>query len=116
MKRKPLARNVSAIPKSAKLELNTDDFENMDTDEKILVLSRTIEEMYGLLQDIASSKALDDWIPQAEAERLTGLSKTTLHLLRSKGEITYSRFADRKVFYRRSDLVRYLDRREKMRA
>ena len=88
----------------------------MITDEKILVLSRTIEEMYDLLQDIASSKALDDWIPQEEAERLTGLSKTTLHLLRTNGEITFSRFGDRKVFYRRSNLVRYLDQRERMRA
>lgn len=116
MKRTPTSSDVSAIPKSAKLELNIDDFENMDTDEKILVLCRTIEEMYGLLQDIAVSKALDDWIPQDEAQRLTGLSKTTLHLLRSNGEITYSRFAGRKVFYRRSDLVRYLDQREKIRA
>lgn len=116
MKRFTSNRTVSDSLNSSKLELNTEDFEEMSTDQKLIVLSRTVQEMYGLLTDLASSNALDDWIDQKQTEQLTGLSKSTLHQLRSRGEITFSRFGSRKVFYRKSDLIRYLDHREKMKA
>jgi hypothetical protein len=88
----------------------------MITEEKLEVLHSSIEEVRGLLVDIAASKGLDDWIPQRDAEKLTGLSKSSLYNLRQRGDITYSTFTDKKIFYRRSDLIRYLDKREKMRA
>lgn len=91
-------------------------FENMTTDEKLLHLSASITEMKGLLLDIAASKGLEDWISQREAENLTGLSTSTLYNLRQKGAISSSSFTGKEVFYRRSDLIRFLDKREKMRA
>lgn len=85
-------------------------------DEKLLYLSTSISEMKTLLQDIATSKGLDDWISQKAAQVLTGLSKSTLYNLRQRGVITYSSFTGKEIFYRRSDLIQYLDRRERMRA
>lgn len=88
----------------------------MITDEKLEVLSSSIEEMRTILRGIANANSLEDWIPQREAQKLTGLSKSTLYTLRQRGDITFSTFTGKKIFYRRSDLIRYLDKREKMRA
>jgi len=116
MKRFTSNRTVSGSLNSSKLEFTTEDFEEMSTDEKLIVLRRTVQEMHNLLTDLASSNALDDWIDQKQAEALTGLSTSTLYNLRQRGDITSSSFTGKEVFYRRSDLIRYLDYREKMRA
>ena len=88
----------------------------MTTDEKLQTLNTSISEMRSLLLDIAVSKGLEDWVSQKQAERITGLGKTSLYTLRKEGRITFSKFSDKKLFYRRSDLIRYLDMQEKLKA
>lgn len=87
----------------------------MTTDERIQHIYEEICLMSEQLSAISASKALDDWIPQKQAEHITGLCKSTLYAMRKKGLLTHSTFS-KEVFYRRSDLVRYLDKQEKLRS
>lgn len=59
------------------------------------------------------SESLDDWIDETTVRHLTGLGKSTLYKLRQAGKLTSSRFGERKVFYRKSDLKKLLDKNEK---
>lgn len=102
--------------KSATLVSNGHNKASMSTDELIAHIHEHIQKMSEQLTAIADSKALDDWIPQKQAEHITGLSKSTLYNLRQQDKLTYASFTGKEVFYRRSDLVRYLDKQEKLRS
>ena len=84
-----------------------------ETLEALCVQMHEINRSIALL---TNTIGLDDWVPQKEAEKLTGLSKSTLYSLRKQNELTYSTFTGKKIFYRRSNLIRFLDKREKMKG
>jgi len=102
--------------KSATLVSNGHNKASMSTDELIEHMYEHIQQMSEQLTAIAASKALDDWISQKQAEQLTGLSKSTLYAMRKQDLLTHSTFTGKEVFYRRSDLIRFLNMQEKMRS
>lgn len=79
--------------------------------ELLEVLTARLEKIERLLDHAALG--LDDWVDEATVKELTGLGKSTLYMLRKNGDLTSSRFSKRKVYYRRSDLGRLLDKNEK---
>lgn len=88
----------------------------MTTEEKIETIYEHVCKMREQLTTIAAAKAMDDWISQKQAEQLTGLSKSTLYAMRRQGLLTHSTFTGKEVYYRRSDLIRFLNMQEKMRS
>lgn len=88
----------------------------MTTEERIELIYEDIRLMSEQLAAIADSKALNDWISQKQAEQITGLSKSTLYAMRKQDLLTHSTFTGKEVYYRRSDLIRYLDKQEKLRS
>ncbi len=102
--------------KSATLVSHRQSTAPMSTDEMIELMCEHIQQMSEQLTAIAASKALDDWISQKQAEQLTGLSKSTLYAMRKQDLLTHSTFTGKEVYYRRSDLIRFLNMQEKMRS
>jgi len=92
------------------------DFDKMTTDQKLESLNNSLAELRHLLSGLVASNGLEDWVNQKDTESLTGLGKSSLYNLRQRGDITSSTFTGKEVFYRKSSLVRYLDKREKMKA
>lgn len=102
--------------KSATLAYHSQPTAPMTTEERIELIYEDIQQLSEQLAAIAAPKALDDWISQKQAEQLTGLSKSTLYAMRKQDLLSHSTFTGKEVFYRKSDLVSYLNRQEKNRA
>jgi predicted DNA-binding transcriptional regulator AlpA len=102
--------------KSATLVSHRQPTNPMTTEERIELIYEDIRLMSEQLAAIADSKALNDWISQKQAEQITGLSKSTLYAMRKQDLLTHSTFTGKEVYYRRSDLIRYLDKQEKLRS
>lgn len=85
--------------------------------EYILIEKFIFESIIARLKDCASEvaklkqnfgvKPLDDWIDNQTAQRLLKRGQRTLQTLRSTGKLGYSIIED-KVFYPRTELMRYL--------
>lgn len=85
--------------------------------EYILIEKFIFESIVARLKDCASEvaklkqnfgvKPLDDWIDNQTAQRLLKRSQRTLQTLRSTGKLGYS-IIEGKVFYTRTELMRYL--------
>lgn len=85
--------------------------------EYILIEKFIFESFVARLKDCASEvaklkqnfgvKPLDDWIDNQTAQRLLKRSQRTLQTLRSTGKLGYS-IIEGKVFYPRTELLRYL--------
>lgn len=82
--------------------------------EDLQKLQDLVVHLVGQLED--RGYGLDDWIDQRTAERLTGLKSSALRALRQQDLITWSQFGSKQIFYRRSDLIRFLDQQERKRA
>lgn len=54
----------------------------------------------------------DDWITEAQAQKVSGLSRSTLLKLRKEGKLTVSTLSGKQNFYRMSDLQRLIDNNE----
>jgi hypothetical protein len=102
--------------KSATLAYHSQPTGPMTTEERIELIYEDIQQLSEQLAAIAAPKALDDWISQKQAEQLTGLSKSTLYAMRRQDLLTHSTFTGKEVYYRRSDLIRFLNMQEKMRS
>jgi len=87
------------------------------TMEYILIEKFIFESIIARLKDCASEvaklkqnfgvKPLDDWIDNQTAQRLLKRGQRTLQTLRSTGKLGYS-IIEGKVFYPRTELMRYL--------
>lgn len=55
------------------------------------------------------TKMLGDWIDNQEACLMLGLSSRKMQALRDGGKIAYTRI-ERRVFYRKDDIIRYLEK------
>lgn len=85
--------------------------------EYILIEKYVFEAFVGQLKDCAIEvsrlkqnygiKPLDDWIDNKTAQRLLNRGQRTLQTLRSTGKLGYS-IIEGKVFYPRTELLRYL--------
>jgi hypothetical protein len=79
-------------------------------EEKIAEMQVKVDAIYKML---LADKSLGDWIIEARAIELSGLSKSTLFVLRKAGKLTSSTISGKGVFYRRSDFERMLNDNEK---
>lgn len=85
--------------------------------EYILIEKIIFDSIIARLKDCASEvaklkqnfgvKPLDDWIDNQTAQRLLKRGQRTLQTLRSTGKLGYS-IIEGKVFYPRTELMRYL--------
>lgn len=85
--------------------------------EIVSIEAKTFMEMNHALDAIAkkvyeicggSTKNMDDWIDNQEACILMDISPRKLLLLRRSRAIPYS-YIDRKVYYKRQDIIRFLE-------
>ena len=75
-------------------------------------LENKLEAVLNRLDEKNTEQAIGDWLPESVVMRLTGLSKSTLFRLRNECKLTSSTLKTKKVFYRKSDLVKLLDKNE----
>lgn len=78
--------------------------------QAFLEMNRALETLACKVQEICgeNSRSMDDWIDNQEACMLTGLSPGKLLQLRRRRALPYS-YIDRKVYYRRQDIIRFLE-------
>ena len=62
---------------------------------------------------IAEKQSIGDWMNEKLTMNITGLGKTKLYELRNTGKVRSSSLTERKLFYRRSDLERLLNKNQK---
>ena len=85
------------------------------TDEIKLTLSNLEKKLNTILSKLDEKNtdvAIGDWIPELSAIRMTGLSRSTLFRLRNENALTSSTLKNKKVFYRKSDLEKLLNKNE----
>lgn len=79
-----------------------------------VAFERMLEKMHALcilIEDTSNrhkTKMLGDWIDNQEACLMLGVSSRKLQTLRDGGKIAYTRI-ERRVFYRKDDITRYLE-------
>ena len=78
--------------------------------QAFLEMNRALETLACKVQEICgeNSRSMDDWIDNQEACMLTGLSPGKLLQFRRRRALPYS-YIDRKVYYRRQDIIRFLE-------
>lgn len=80
--------------------------------EKFEHLVHKIDELFVLLyQKNELPLKIEDWVPEAYAQKLLGLKKTSLWALRKKGKIIYSKIGS-KIFYSRSSIEKMLNKNQ----
>jgi hypothetical protein len=81
---------------------------------KFEALVAKVDALHNLVETLLAEKNnLAGYISQEDAEKLTGLSKSTLYKLRKRGELLSSSFGGRDVYYKRSDMEALLRKNEK---
>lgn len=83
-------------------------------DAQIKALEKKIDELYAIIEKfIAEKQSIGDWMNEELTMTITGLGKTKLYELRNSGKVRSSSLTERKLFYRRSDLERLLNKNQK---
>lgn len=81
---------------------------------QIRALEKKIDELYAIIEKfIAEKQSIGDWMNEKLTMNITGLGKTKLYELRNTGKVRSSSLTERKLFYRRSDLERLLNKNQK---
>ena len=81
---------------------------------QIKALEKKIDELYAIIEKfIAEKQSIGDWMNEKLTMNITGLGKTKLYELRNTGKVRSSSLTERKLFYRRSDLERLLNKNQK---
>ena len=75
-------------------------------------LENKLDAVLNKLDEKNTDQTIGDWLPEAVVMRLTGLSKSTLFRLRTECKLTSSTLKTKKVFYRKGDLVKLLNKNE----
>lgn len=78
--------------------------------QTFLEMNRALETLAKKVWEICgeNSRSMDDWIDNQEACMLMGVSPGKLLQLRRRRAIPYSHI-DRKVYYRRQDIIRFME-------
>ena len=73
--------------------------------------TKSVERLQGLLrnqeQQVRNRKATE-WIGTDEVCRMLGIGKRTVHAMRERGELPYSKL-EHKIYYRMGDIIRLMD-------
>lgn len=86
----------------------------ISNDAQIKALEKKIDELYAIIEKfIAEKQSIGDWMNEELTMTITGLGKTKLYELRNSGKVRSSSLTERKLFYRRSDLERLLNKNQK---
>jgi len=86
----------------------------ISNDAQIKALEKKIDELYAIIEKfIAEKQSIGDWMNEKLTMNITGLGKTKLYELRNSGKVRSSSLTERKLFYRRSDLERLLNKNQK---
>ena len=86
----------------------------ISNEAQIKALEKKIDELYAIIEKfIAEKQSIGDWMNEKLTMNITGLGKTKLYELRNNGKIRSSSLTERKLFYRRSDLERLLNKNQK---
>ncbi|MBK7851739.1 MAG: helix-turn-helix domain-containing protein [Bacteroidetes bacterium] len=86
----------------------------ISNDAQIKALEKKIDELYAIIEKfIAEKQSIGDWMNEKLTMNITGLGKTKLYELRNTGKVRSSSLTERKLFYRRSDLERLLNKNQK---
>lgn len=75
----------------------------MEMNEALEALTRKVNELCG-----DTNRSMEEWIDNQEACTLLDMSPRKLLLLRRSRNIPYS-YIDRKVYYKRRDIIRFLE-------
>ena len=89
--------------------------ENSEILTRLGLLQRAVEHLTAILEAGKGKATLGDWISEAEAIGLTGLSRGTLLKLRNEGTISCSTLSGKSNFYRIGDFKKLLEKNEKER-
>ena len=78
--------------------------------QTFLEMNRALEALAKKVREICgeNSRSMDDWIDNQEACMLMGVSPGKLLQLRRRRAVPYSHI-DRKVYYRRQDIIRFME-------
>ena len=86
----------------------------ISNDAQIKALEKKIDDLYNVIEKfIAEKQSIGDWMNEKLTMNITGLGKTKLYELRNTGKVRSSSLTERKLFYRRSDLERLLNKNQK---
>ncbi len=86
----------------------------ISNEAQIKALEKKIDELYVIIEKvIAEKQSIGDWMNEKLTMNITGLGKTKLYELRNTGKVRSSSLTERKLFYRRSDLERLLNKNQK---
>ena len=86
----------------------------ISNEAQIKALEKKIDELYAIIEKfIAEKQSIGDWMNEKLTMNITGLGKTKLYELRNTGKVRSSSLTERKLFYRRSDLERLLNKNQK---
>ena len=73
--------------------------------------TKSVERLQGLLrnqeQQVRNRKATE-WIGTDEVCRMLGIGKRTVHAMRERGELPYSKL-EHKIYFRTDDIIRMMD-------
>jgi hypothetical protein len=81
-------------------------------EEILLSLEAKMDLILDKIQESEDTPPIGDWISEKSAMRLTGLSRTSLFRLRNANKLTSSKLKEKRIFYRKSDLERLLNKNE----
>lgn len=79
--------------------------------QAFMAMNKALETLAKRVQEICGdrSRSMDEWIDNQEACMLMGVSPGKLLQLRRRRAIPYSHI-DRKVYYRRQDIIRFMEK------
>ena len=88
----------------------------LETNRKLDSFQASINYLKDLIEQLSEGQnKLDDWIPEKEAIRISGLCRSTLLRLRKQGDLTSSTLSGKQNFYRLSDFNKLLKINEQKR-
>ncbi|MFN8167119.1 MAG: helix-turn-helix domain-containing protein [Bacteroidia bacterium] len=86
----------------------------INNEAQVKSLEKKIDDLYNIIEKfIAEKQSIGDWMNEELTMNITGLGKTKLYELRNTGKVRSSSLTERKLFYRRSDLERLLNKNQK---
>lgn len=81
--------------------------------EKLNTLQVSINNIAEMLEkEVEGDLKFDDWITEEMAQKVSGLSRSTLLKLRKEGKLTTSTLSGKQNFYRMSGLQMLMDKNE----
>ena len=73
--------------------------------------TKSVERLQGLLrsqEQQVRNRTTTEWIGTDEVCRMLGIGKRTVHAMRERGELPYSKL-EHKIYYRMGDIIRLMD-------